>query len=129
MIVNLSKTETAVLLLHMAMMRKSARNTFKRNYGKESKEMLSSFDEVKNSLDERMSEEIEEEIPEEMKYTFHYNIKEINMLHSFLESYVPKLEENLQAAGEIMEEDQKQIDCLREIEDQTARRLEVSQVV
>lgn len=119
MILNLNKTEMAVLLLHFSLMRKSARNTFKRNYGKQSKEMLSSFDEIKDNLELAIEEEKEKE-------TFHFNIKEINMLHSFLESYIGKLESTLQATGKVEYEDQKQIDCLRDIQERTQKLIGVA---
>ncbi|AIF45739.1 hypothetical protein [Virgibacillus sp. SK37] len=123
MILNLNKTESAVLLFHMAMMRKSARNTFKRNKQGNSKEMLSSFDEIKNSLEEFMENQDEQAEEEKKKYEFHYNINEIIMLNGFIGSYTEKLEKTLSAAGQIVEEDRKQIDCLLTIKDRTGKLL------
>ncbi len=133
MILNLSKGDISVLLLNMTITRKNVRNGFKRNYGKtESKEILASFDEVKQSLEEIIDpiEENEEVDPKEM-HIIHHNIKEIDMIHSFLLWYLPKLRETLEEAtkGRLNDEDQKQLEVLERILVKVDNLKEVNQVV
>ncbi|TRM08784.1 hypothetical protein FH966_14730 [Lentibacillus cibarius] len=128
MILNLQRTETAVLLLHMSMMRKNARNVFKANYGRNDyKEVLNSFDEVKIEL-ENVVENSSEDEPEEA-HIFHFNINEIDMIISFLNAYIPKLQDTLKRSGEIVDEDWKQIQCLKVIQDKANRMKGVQGVV
>ncbi len=133
MILNLSKGDISVLLLSMTITRKNVRNGFKRNYGKtESKEILASFDEVKQSLEEIIDpvEENEEANPKEM-HILHYNIKEIDVIHSFILWYLPKLTETLEEAtkGKINDEDQRQIEVLNRILSKVDKLKEVNAVV
>lgn len=123
MILRLKKIDIAVLLLHTGLMRKGARNVFKRNYSKtEGKDLLNSYDEVKNSLETKM-QEVEEQ-DENILHDIHYNRLEIDMLHSFLMSYIPQLEKTLKQAGNVQIEDKKQIDTLKMILNQLEKLLE-----
>lgn len=87
MILQLERNEMAALVLHMSIMRKSVRKGFKSNYGSRSKEVLSSYDEVKNTV----TQELEVFEGDTGHIVFHFNILEIDMLHSFLSFYTKEL--------------------------------------
>lgn len=112
MIITLNKQEMAALTLHMYIMRKNVRKGFKKNHGSSAATVLASYDDVKNTTAhalENMSEN--DEI-----FTFHYNINEINMLHSFLSFYLVEIEKEFSNA-DLNEEDRLQIDYLSSIKD------------
>lgn len=112
MLLRLKRSESALLLLHMAMMRKNARNTFKKNQKKESKELLQSFDDVKNALESVIEQT--DETQGNLISDYHFNVREIKLIYSFLDSYLPLLENTVKRAGE-SEEDMKQIEILQTI--------------
>lgn len=123
MIINLNKSEIAVLLFHMSLTRKNVRNGFKSNYKGKHKEVLNSFDEVKNTLESTVNDlEVMDNV-EVME--FNYNINEINMIDSFLKWYIVKLEKTLKATGNIVDEDKKQIEVLKDIKKKVSRTIEV----
>lgn len=112
MIVTLNKQEMAALTLHMYIMRKNVRKGFKKNYKGSAATVLASYDDVKNTTAhalENMSENDE-------TFTFHYNINEIDMLHSFLAFYLVEIEKEFSNA-DLNEEDRMQIDSLSRIKD------------
>lgn len=111
MILQLEKNEMAALVLHMSIMRKNVRKGFKSNYGSQSKEVLKSYDEVKNTVIKQL-EGLEED-PGCM--VFHFNILEINMLHSFLGFYMAEL--NKLELNKMNEIDLEQINCLGTIQE------------
>jgi hypothetical protein len=115
MILKLDKTEISVLLLHLAMMRNNVKKFLKKK--ENGKEILQSFDEVKIAL-ENVMEDIDIEESENKLFTFHFNIKEIEMLESFLAWYPNQLENTLKQAGKVKNEDKKQLECLKKIHDQ-----------
>lgn len=112
MILSLNHKEMASLVLHMSIMRKNVRKGFKKNYGKDSKETLASYDEVKETIIHTL-EGMEEHQGEK---DLHFNIKDINMLLSFLEFYIPKVEEEIKLI-EMKEEDKDQMECLKNIKE------------
>lgn len=122
MILNISKVEMAILVVHMSAMRQNVRKGFKSNYGKkEGKEVLASYDEVKLVFQQAI-EGLEED---NQAVDLHFNIKEVNMLHSFVSWYAAELELTFEAAGKKAgEEDQKQIDTLNEIKKRIEKVLE-----
>ncbi|MCM3708578.1 hypothetical protein M3205_23325 [Cytobacillus firmus] len=122
MILNISKVEMAILVVHMSAMRQNVRKGFKSNYGrKEGKEVLASYDEVKLAFQQAI-EGLEED---HQAVDLHFNIKEVNMLHSFVSWYAAELELTFEAAGKKAgEEDQKQIDSLNEIKRRIEKVLE-----
>lgn len=122
MILNINKVEMAVLVVHMSAMRQNVRNGFKSNYGrKEGKEILISYDEVKSAFQQAI-EGLEED---HQAIDLHFNIKEVNMLHSFVTWYAAELELTYEAAGKKAgEEDQKQIDMFNEIKNRVEKVLE-----
>ncbi|MCS0827836.1 hypothetical protein NX029_28520 [Cytobacillus firmus] len=122
MILNISKVEMAILVVHMSAMRQSVRKGFKSNYGrKEGKEVLASYDEVKSAFQQAI-EGLEED---HQAVDLHFNIKEVNMLHSFVSWYAAELELTFEAAGkQAGEEDQKQIDTFNEIKNRIEKVLE-----
>ncbi|QGH32605.1 hypothetical protein GI584_00225 [Gracilibacillus salitolerans] len=126
MLLRLDQSETALLLAHMAMTRKSARNTFKRNHKNEKKELLQSFDEVKDCLEE-VIENTNEEVRDQVN-NFHFNVREVKMIHSFLSSYIPLLSETIKKAG-AKEGDKEQIKALEKIKEYSHKLLEGASVV
>ncbi|CDQ42125.1 hypothetical protein [Virgibacillus salexigens] len=124
MLLRMNRIESSVLLLQMAISRKNVRNTFKRNYNKvESKELLSSFDEVKEVLEIEI-EQTEEDQGEVLR-DYHFNIKEIKMISSYLENYVPMLQNTAEQSGNMLEEDKQLINTLYCIRDRTKGLLDV----
>lgn len=126
MILTLKRAEISVLLLHMAMSRKNARNVFKRNYRNQGKQrvldLLTSFDEIKDELELIISETSEDE--GELISTLHFNINEMSLLQSFLSSYVPLLDKTLKTAGNMLDEDIKQVEILSMIETKSRKMIE-----
>jgi len=123
MIINLNKSEIAVLLLHMSITRKNIRNGFKRNYKGQHKKVLNSFDEVKNSLE--MTIDDIENMNNDKLIEFNFNVNEIKMIDSFLDWYVVRLEKTLKGAGRIIDEDKKQIQVLKSIHKKAGKTLEI----
>lgn len=122
MILNISKVEMAILVVHMSAIRQNMRKVLKSNYGKkEGKELLASYDEVKSAFQQAI-EGIEED---RQAVDLHFNIKEVNMLHSFISWYAAELELTFEAAGKkVGEEDQLQIDTFNEIKNRIEKVLE-----
>lgn len=118
MILLMQQKEMATLLLHMTIMRKNVRQGFKKNYGtKEGKEVLASYDEVKTTLSEILK--LEEEAGEVLEgpQVLHFNIKEIEMLDSFLTFYNKEVNESL-GDKKLHDKDREQIETLKEIKEQ-----------
>jgi hypothetical protein len=110
MILRIEQQETGTLLLHMAIMRKSVRKGFKKNYGSDSIEVLRSYDEVKETLIRVLEGD-----SAAAWYDLHFNIKEVEMLHSFLNFYTEELQKTFDNAPKISEEDTQQIQALNNI--------------
>lgn len=109
MILRMNQPEVASTVLHMAIMRKSVRNGFKRNYKERSKEMVASFDEVKDTMEKALVD-LNENSCHEMD--LHFNVKEVDMLESFLAFYLPKMESYKES---FMEQDYEQLEHLQSI--------------
>lgn len=77
------------LVLHMSIMRKNIKKGFKSNYGTEFKLYLNSYDEVKVTVTEAL-EGLKEQ---DGHFIFNFNIREIDMIFSFLEFYIMQLHE------------------------------------
>ncbi|WP_256816708.1 hypothetical protein [Cytobacillus sp. Bac17] len=122
MILNISKVEMAILVVHMSAIRQNMRKVLKSNYGKkEGKELLASYDEVKSAFQQAI-EGLEED---RQAVDLHFNIKEVNMLHSFVTWYAAELELTFEASGKkVGEEDQVQIDTFNEIKRRIDKVLE-----
>ncbi|WP_018931355.1 hypothetical protein [Gracilibacillus lacisalsi] len=125
MLLRLDHSETALLLAHMAMTRKSARNTFKRNHKNVKKELLQSFDEVKANL-EYVIENTEE--ASDQVYDFYFNVREIKMIYSFLASYISLISDTVKKAG-VKDGDKEQIEALEKVKEQSYKLLEGASVV
>lgn len=125
MIVKLNGLEASVVVLNMAVMRQNVRNGFKRNYSKQQgTKNLKSYDAVKSTLEEAIGtekEEDEQKLLEEARkiHEFHFNVMEVQTLSSFLNFYIPTLEDFLKKQGRpIQEEDQGQLDTMNGIKKQ-----------
>lgn len=119
MILNLTRIEISVLLLHMTISRKNIKKGFKRNYTGEHKEMMAIFDEIKKGLENSVMNDSENEV-------FHHNIREINMIYYYLDWYIARLDETLKKAAKlanksVLDEDMKQLDCLQAIQHKVER--------
>ncbi len=108
MLIRLEKKEVGALLLHMSIMRKNVRKGFKSNYKGDSKSVLASYDEVKNTLTQVLESDSND------WNDLHFNIKEVEMLHSFLEFYTKEIDRTF-LDKKISVEDQQQIDSLHEV--------------
>lgn len=124
MIINLKKIEISVLLLHMAIMRKNIKRGFKSNYGQsKGKEMLSSYDIVKDEL--KTAFEGLEDQPESQVKEVHFNIKQVEMLQSFLNWYSLELELTLDSANNNNKEDREQLSIIKQVQERTKEVLKV----
>lgn len=135
MIVNMKGQAVATVVLHMSIMRQNVRNVFKKNYGKQQgKQLLESYDEVKNTLEKVLGTEeaeTEEKLLEEAQevHEFHFNVLEVQTLSSFLNFYIPTLEDFLKKSGTIQEADQGQLDTLVEVKGELDELKEIHKVV
>lgn len=109
--VEFTQIEIVVLTYNMAIMRNNIKKVLKSNYGKSNgKELLTIYDNVKRTFENYCSEE-EGEVNE-----IDFSIQELNVLKSFISSYVNELETTFQKAGyNPTEEDQYQIDTLNAV--------------
>lgn len=112
MILQLEKNEMAALVLHMSIMRKNIRKGFKSNYGTEFKVYLNSYDEVKLTV----TEALEGMNEQDNHFTFNFNIREIDMIFSFLDFYIMQLHE-LVDLDKVNEVDSEQIQYLTTIKE------------
>jgi len=108
MIIRLEQKEMGALLLHMSIMRKNVRKGFKSNYKGDSKKVLKSYDEVKETLTQAL------ESNGTSWSDLHFNIKEVEMLHSFLSFYTKEIDRTF-LDKKLSVEDQQQIDSLHEV--------------
>lgn len=116
MIINLDAKEMATLVLHMTISRKNVKRGFKSNYGtKEGREVLASYDEVKAALSDVLKLDQEHEEVAEGLHEVHFNIKEVDMLKSYLKWYNTKVEDSI-GEKKIHQEDAEQIETLKAIE-------------
>lgn len=114
MVLKAKKIEVSVLLLHMAIMRKNIKKGFKSNYGaKEGKELLKSYDEVKEYLKAAFEELTENQQVKEL----HFNEKNITMIASFLSWYVLELEITLVDSKNKNPEDWSHVQVLKEFKE------------
>jgi hypothetical protein len=81
----LERSELAILVLHMNIVRKPIKKGFKSNYGQfEGRKKIKEYDSIK----ERFQEELNEEIA---PICFVLEEQELNMLHSFINWYLLEL--------------------------------------
>lgn len=126
MIVRLNKAEIAVLLLHMTITRKNVRNGFKHIGKTRHKEVMNSYDEIKNTLEVNI--EHLEHIEEQEQVIFNFNINEINMINLFLNWYVASLKDLLIEAGKYVGEDERQVQLMHEIHSKVKKSIEIQHV-
>lgn len=111
MILRLIKPEIGALLLHMSIMRKNVRKGFKTNYGSKAKETLASYDEVKQTLINVLEDQ-----ENAAEWTdLHFNIKEVEMLHSFLDFYTKEINKTFEDVKKLGSDDQEQIAALNNV--------------
>lgn len=127
MIINLSRIEVSVLLLHMAATRKNIQKGLKKRYEQEIvKEFMNSYDEVKTSLESIfIDDEIENKDPDEI-FRFDYNVNEFKTINTFLNWYIVELEKLLSEASKLtnkkmLEEDKQQLLTLKNIKNKVEK--------
>jgi hypothetical protein len=91
--IELERSELAILVLHLNIMRKPIKKGFKSNYGHfEGRKMIKFYDELKERFENEISEDqnLQSEI-----ISFDLVTEEINMLSSFLNWYVQEYKKML----------------------------------
>ncbi|PAF20040.1 hypothetical protein CHH49_18180, partial [Terribacillus saccharophilus] len=91
MILTLKRIEIAILLFNISSMRKSVRTFFKKKYKKQYKEALQLFDSLKPQLENAVETLEGDYYLEHLEYTE----DQLQVLSSFLEAYIPKIEDFL----------------------------------
>jgi hypothetical protein len=97
----LERSELAILVLHMNIMRKPIKKGFKKNYGHfEGRKMIKEYDALKEQLEGELSEETD---------IIHFDLNEqiTNMLHSFLKWYVLEIKLSAEVQGANDESDEQ----------------------
>jgi hypothetical protein len=98
---SLDRSELAILVLHMNIMRKPIKKGFKSNYGHfEGRKMIKEYDALKEQLEHELNEEIE-------LVNFEFNEQETNMLYSFLKWYVLEIKLSAEVQGANVERDEQ----------------------
>jgi hypothetical protein len=78
----LERSELAILVLHMNIMRKPVKKGFKSNYGQfEGRKKIKEYDELKERFQDELNEEVD-------PVCFVLEEQEVTMLHSFINWYV-----------------------------------------
>jgi hypothetical protein len=97
----LERSELAILVLHMNIMRKPIKKGFKSNYGHfEGRKMIKEYDSLKEQLEDELNEEIE-------LVNFEFNEQKTNMLHSFLKWYVLEIKLSAEVQRANVERDEQ----------------------
>lgn len=97
----LERSELAILVLHMNIMRKPIKRGFKSNYGHfEGRKKLKEYDELKEMFMNELKENID-------PVTFDLNNLELNMLQSFLNWYVLEIKISAESQGANVEKDEQ----------------------
>lgn len=104
----LERSELAILVLHMNIMRKSIKKGFKTNYGQfEGRRKLKEYDQIKDRFMNQLNEETD-------PICFVLEDSEINMLHSFINWYVLEIKLSAEVQKASIENDE-QIEILESI--------------
>jgi hypothetical protein len=84
----IERSELAILVLHMNIMRKPIKKGFKANYGHfESRRHVKIYDGLKERLQQELNEEID-------PISLDVDEQELNMLHSFINWYIQEIEKS-----------------------------------
>jgi hypothetical protein len=84
----IERSELAILVLHMNIMRKPIKKGFKANYGHfESRRHIKIYDDLKGRLEQELNEEID-------PISLDVDEQELNMLHSFVNWYIQEIEKS-----------------------------------
>jgi hypothetical protein len=97
----LERSELAILVLHMNIMRKPIKKGFKSNYGQlEGRKKVKEYDELKERFQEELNEETD-------PIYFNLEEQEISMLHSFLNWYVLEIQLSAEEQRASIENDEQ----------------------
>lgn len=84
----IERSELAILVLHMNIMRKPIKKGFKANYGHfESRRHVKIYDGLKGRLEQELNEEVD-------PISLDVDEQELNMLHSFINWYIHEIEKS-----------------------------------
>lgn len=90
---SLERSELAILVLHLNIMRKAIKKGFKANYGHfEGRNKLKLYDSLKERFESQLNEETD-------PIYFDLNAQEVDMLHSFMYWYVSKIKSSAKEQG------------------------------
>ena len=120
MILLTSKEETAILVLHLSVMRSEYRNLLKKKYKNKKDDYLKAYDYVRKECERQLEQDLEYKEQ-------HLNIVDLNVLHAFLVAYIDKLSKVLEdaekVAGMELKEDKKQVLILTDIKQRCSELL------
>jgi hypothetical protein len=86
--ITIERSELAILVLHMNIMRKPIKKGFKANYGHfESRRHVKIYDGLKERLERELNEEVD-------PISLDVDEQELNMLHSFINWYIQEIEKS-----------------------------------
>jgi hypothetical protein len=114
--INLERSELAILVLHMNVMRKAIKKGFKSIYGLlEGRKKVKLYDTIKERFESELKEHIEEELElQNDAIQFVLIDDEINMISSFLTWYLEELKKSAKVQG-VMTNKDEQISILMDI--------------
>lgn len=92
MILIVNKKEIATMVLHMHIMRNPYKNVIKARYKTDKEKMVESYDFILKSVKEALTGDLE-------VCDLHLNIRDAEMLNSFLKAYVKKLHDTYKKIG------------------------------
>jgi hypothetical protein len=122
--INLERSELAILVLHMNLMRKAIKKGFKSNYGLlEGRKKIKLYDSIKERFESELKEHTEEEL-ELQNDVFVLVDEEINMTSSFLTWYLEEIKKSAKVQG-VMTNKDEQISILMEINEKLNRSIEL----
>jgi hypothetical protein len=124
--INLERSELAILVLHMNLMRKAIKKGFKSNYGLlEGRKKIKLYDSIKERFESELKEHTEEELElQNDVIDFVLVDEEINMTSSFLTWYLEEIKKSAKVQG-VMPNKDEQISILMEINEKLNRSIEL----
>jgi hypothetical protein len=124
--VNLERSEFAILVLHMNMMRKAIKKGFKSNYGLlEGRKQIKLYDSIKERFESELKEHPEEELElQNDAIDFVLIDDEINMISSFMTWYLEEIKKSAKGQG-VMTNKDEQISILLDINEKLNRSIEL----
>jgi hypothetical protein len=123
----LERSELAILVLHMNIMRKAIKKGFKSNYGLlEGRKKVKLYDTIKERFESELKEHTEEEEVDQQNDAIQFVLidDEINMISSFLTWYLEELKKSAKVQGVLTNKDE-QISILMDINEKLNSSIEL----